>query len=84
MSLGDRIRQRREVLGLTQSDLAAMTKMRQNMISRLEHGDTPNPGADVLKRLALALRVSIDWLVGLYDGDDAPDPSWLYTAAASP
>jgi transcriptional regulator with XRE-family HTH domain len=75
MSIGDRIRQRREVLGLTQRDLAAMTNMRQNMISRLEHGDTPNPGADVLKRLALALRVSIDWLVGLYGSDDAPDPS---------
>lgn len=71
MTIGDRIKHRREQLGLTQRDLAAMTQMRQNMISRLEHGDTPNPGADVLKRLARALTCSIDWLVGLYDDDPA-------------
>lgn len=73
MPLSTRIKQRREALGLTQKQLADMTRMRQNVISRLEHGDTPNPGADVLKRLALALRCSIDWLVGLYD--DVPDDS---------
>jgi len=71
MPLGERIRQRREQLGLSQRQLAEMTKMRQNMISRLEHGDTPNPGADVLRRLARALTCSIDWLVGLYDDDPA-------------
>lgn len=80
MTIGDRIKHRREQLGLTQRDLAAMTQMRQNMISRLEHGDTPNPGADVLKRLARALTCSIDWLVGLYDDD----PAYTFAAASSP
>lgn len=83
MSMGDRIKQRREQLGLSQQQLADITRMRQNIISRLEHGDTPNPGADVLKRLALALRCSIDWLVGLYD-DDTADPSCAALAALSP
>lgn len=81
MPIGARIRQRREALGLTQKALADKTGMRQNIISRLEHGDTPNPGADVLKRLAIALRVSIDWLVELYD--EPPDASWLTPVFAS-
>ena len=83
MPIGERIKQRRGQLGLSQTQLADMTKMRQNIISRLEHGDTPNPGADVLKRLAIALRCSIDWLVGLYD-DDSTDASLLIPAGASP
>ena len=83
MTMGERIKLQREKLGLSQRELAELTRMRQNVISRLEHGDTPNPGADVLKRLALALRCSIDYLVGLY-GDDLTDPSLLDLACASP
>jgi len=82
MPLAERIKQRREQLGLTQKQLAEMTGMKQNIISRLEHGDTPNPGANVLKRLALALRCSIDWLVGLYDDD--PADACLEAVGASP
>jgi transcriptional regulator with XRE-family HTH domain len=82
MSLGDRIKYRREQLAMTQKQLAERTRMKQNIISRLEHGDTPNPGADVLKRLALALRCSIDWLVGLYDDEPASDLA--LASAASP
>lgn len=70
MPIGARIRQRREALGLTQRELADRTQMRQNIISRLEHGDTPNPGADVIRRLARALGVTADWLIGMYDEDD--------------
>ena len=36
--------------------------------------------ADVLRRLARALTCSIDWLVGLYDGDPA-DGFWRPVAA---
>ncbi|HEY5869933.1 MAG TPA: helix-turn-helix transcriptional regulator [Candidatus Tectomicrobia bacterium] len=72
MTMGERIKHQREKCGFSQKELAALTRMRQNVISRLEHGDTPNPGADVLKRLAIALRCSIDYLVGLYGEDHAP------------
>lgn len=82
MSIGDRIRQRREQLGMTQQQLAEVMQMRQTAISRLEHGGVPNPTAAVLKRLALALRCSIDWLVGLYDDD--PDASLRMIVAFSP
>jgi transcriptional regulator with XRE-family HTH domain len=83
MALGDRIRQRRERLGWSQGELAQATHMPQTLISRLERGVNKNPGADVLKRLAVALHVSIDWLVGMYD--EAPDPSCrLAGGVASP
>lgn len=69
MTLGNRIQQRRKQLGLTQEDLAQALRMRQTAISRLEHDGVPNPGAEILKGLALALRCSTDWLLGLYDNE---------------
>lgn len=69
MAIGTQVKKRREALGLTQQELAEKTGMPQTLISRIERGVNQNPGADVLKRLAVALRVSIDWLVGMYDDD---------------
>jgi len=84
MSFAERLTKRRTQLGMSQSELARQTDIPQGLISRMEHGLVKEPGLTVLKNLALALRVSIDWLVGLYDGDDAPDPSWLYAVVSSP
>jgi len=82
MSIGDRVRQRREALSLSQHDLSARTHIPQTLISRIERGVNKNPGADVLKRLATALRCSVDWLLEMYD--DAPDDiSALMPAYAS-
>jgi transcriptional regulator with XRE-family HTH domain len=67
MSLGERVRRRREELRMSQQDLAASTGIQQTLISRIERGVNTNPHKDVLLRLARALRCSIDWLVGLYD-----------------
>ena len=67
MSIGARVRVRRERLGLSQRELADRLGMPATLLSRLERGGIPNPGAEVLKRLALALHCSIDWLVELYD-----------------
>jgi transcriptional regulator with XRE-family HTH domain len=78
MSLGARLKQRREQLGLSQVEVAELAGMRQNMISRLECGDTPNPSTETIKRLALVLKCSIDWLVGLYD---APKPEGVTRVA---
>lgn len=82
MALGDRIRKRREMLGLSQQALAERTRIAQTLISRIERGVNKNPGVDVLKRLAIALRCSIDWLVELYD-EAPPDESWLTPAYAT-
>jgi transcriptional regulator with XRE-family HTH domain len=69
MSLGTRVRERREAIGMTQQDVAEKTGIQQTLISRIERGVNANPHADVLLRLARALHCSIDWLVGLYDED---------------
>jgi transcriptional regulator with XRE-family HTH domain len=69
MQIGARVRQRREVLGWSQHDLSSHTGIPQTLISRIERGVNRNPGADVLKRLAMALRCSIDYLVGMYEDD---------------
>jgi HTH-type transcriptional regulator, cell division transcriptional repressor len=78
MSLGERVRQRREELALSQEELAALIGMKQTVLSRIERGVNTNPHKDVLLRLARTLRCSIDWLVGLYD-----EPAHAYTLALS-
>lgn len=84
MPIGDRVKQRRETLGLSQRDVAAHTRIPQTIISRIERGVIKSPGADVLKRLAIALRCSTDWLLEMYD--DAPDDisDRMCAAGASP
>lgn len=81
MLLGERIERRRKRLGLTQQQLAERTGIQQTLISRLERGANSNPHADVLKRLAIALQCSTDWLLGMYD--DSPDASELVEALSS-
>jgi transcriptional regulator with XRE-family HTH domain len=63
--LGDRIRRRRDELGLTQAQLAVATGLRQFHISRIESGDIKDVKGETLRRLARALRVSADFLLEL-------------------
>lgn len=83
MTFGQRLRKQREHLALTQQELADRMAMRQAAISRLERDGVPNPGADILKRLARALQCSIDYLVGLYDDAPAPADRRAIRAASS-
>jgi transcriptional regulator with XRE-family HTH domain len=73
MPIGQRVQQRRQRLGWTQEDLAHASKVRQATISRIEQGQRKNPGADVIRRLARALGVTSDWLIGMYEDDDQED-----------
>jgi len=63
--LGERIRQRRDELGLTQEQLATATGLKQFHISRIENGDIKDVKGDTLRRLALALRITSDFLLGI-------------------
>jgi len=63
--LGERIRERRQELKLTQTELAQKTGLGQSSINRLENGDTPDPRASTLNALSAALGVSAEWLQGL-------------------
>lgn len=82
MTLGQRVEKLRKERKMNQEELAARAKISQGMLSRIERGGTPDPGATVLKGLARALGCSIDYLVDLY-GDDHTEASSSMAVAAS-
>lgn len=59
MTLGQKVKSRREKLGYTQLELAQKTQTCQSYISRLEHGDF-NPSMQMIINIAVALNISID------------------------
>ncbi|HEY3486601.1 MAG TPA: helix-turn-helix transcriptional regulator [Gammaproteobacteria bacterium] len=63
MGVGDRVRQVRQEKGFTQKDLAALSGVCQQMISKLEVGRAES-SANIV-RLALSLEVSPAWLQGI-------------------
>lgn len=74
-----RLKDRRIALGLSQLDLEERSGVSQNSISRYESGGS-EPTAEGLRRLARALEVSIDWLLGLTDD---PTPRYVVPADLS-
>ena len=74
-TLGERLSTVRERRGLTQGEVARRVRLPQQAISRLERGERHHVRSDVLARLAIALDVSADVLLGLRDmtaGEAAP------------
>jgi transcriptional regulator with XRE-family HTH domain len=72
--LGERIASIRKAKpGLTQERLAAAAGVRQSHISRIESGDIKNVRGDILAKIAQALGVSADYLLGLGDEDAEAD-----------
>ncbi|MBU1023680.1 helix-turn-helix domain-containing protein, partial [bacterium] len=67
MSLGDRVKEHRKNLGMTQMDLANASDITQATISRLESGEMLELKSEALKRLASALGVTVDYLIGKTD-----------------
>lgn len=61
---GDRLRQIREVRGLTQEELADRLEIGQSQLARYEAGKA-DPSLEVVARFARVLDVSTDWLLGL-------------------
>jgi len=62
MSLGERIRKRRQALGITQEELAQVLRVTPQHISAIEK-DKRAPSLAFVARLAEELGVSIDYLV---------------------
>lgn len=67
MSLGERIRKRRQILEITQQQLAQSLGMTPQHISAIEQ-DKGAPSLALLPKLAEALGVSIDYLVSGKEG----------------
>lgn len=61
--MGQRIRDRRQVLGLSQRELAARLGITFQAIQRWERGET-FPRKETLPQLLAILQVGADWLVG--------------------
>jgi transcriptional regulator with XRE-family HTH domain len=68
---GRRLRQARDLRGLTQAQLAEKSRVSAVMISHFETGVRPSASADNLVKLSNALEVSIDYLLGRA-GDTVP------------
>ena len=80
MHIGERIQRLREERGWTQQELAAKTRIKQPVISRLESQTQQSVSSEALKRLARILGVSADYLIGMYE--DEIDSEVLPTAIA--
>ena len=72
-NFADQLKAARELRGLSQTDLAKLTGLQPSAISHFETGKRA-PSFDNLKRLADALRVSIDYLLGRSDSPGASTP----------
>ena len=66
MTLGNRIKNRRKEMKLTQEELAEKTELSQGYISQLEKSGF-DPTAPVIIKLAVALEMSADELLGIDD-----------------
>ena len=69
-TFGARLTQLRERRGWTQQELAEHAGIPYMTVWRIEAGKHHYPRMDIAKKLALALRVSLDLLCGLYDEDE--------------
>ena len=64
MLLGERVKELREKKGWNQKELAEASNITQATISRIEQGKVGQLKSEALKRLALALGATTDYLVG--------------------
>lgn len=64
MTLGNRVKERRKELRLTQTELAEKTSLTQTYLSMLERGKF-EPTAPTIVSLAVALDLSADELLGI-------------------
>ena len=64
MSLNSKVRKLRDKLGVTQVQLAKMSGITPATVSRIESGQIRELKSEALRRLARALGVSVEYLIG--------------------
>lgn len=67
MTLGDKVKLRREQLRMTQREVARRSELTQATISRCENNLTLQLKSDALRRLSQALNTTVDYLAGKQD-----------------
>jgi transcriptional regulator with XRE-family HTH domain len=73
--IGERVRQRRKALGMTQEQLEAASGVPQGSISRIESGVADDVYASTVLGFAKALQVSTDSLLGMVPLEQTPSQS---------
>src|SRR5688572_9431141 len=71
MTLGNRLKTRREELKLTRGQVATYLEISRTHVSDLEK-DKSNPSIDLLRRLARYYRTTVDWLLELTEISKLP------------
>ena len=73
MGLAERLRACREAKGLSQRELAKLAGLRHATISEIERGVRQWIRTDVAMKLARNLGVSVDHLIGTWEGEAVGD-----------
>lgn len=60
--MGERIKQRRLELGISQGELSKRSGLSRVQISNLERGECKNAHSKTLMALAVALETTVNWL----------------------
>lgn len=63
-NISKNLKKLRESKGLSQEKLARLSDVANNTIVKIEAGKNQNPTLDTLKKIAKALTISIDELIG--------------------
>jgi transcriptional regulator with XRE-family HTH domain len=69
--LGERLHRLRQAKGLSRRQLEIQAEIPHGIVSRLESGEQAYPSVPVAMRLAKVLRVSVDYLIGMYEEGDS-------------
>ena len=80
MSLGQRIRTLREQKGWSVRELSRRANVRQATLSEIENGKRRDMTTETAKRIALALGVGVDFLIGTWEREE--DSEFLPAAVA--
>ena len=74
MTLGEHIRQLRDMKRLSQDELGQLADVSPSVIADVESGRQATVPLDIAQRLAEALAVTLDSLVGSAEDFRTPDP----------
>ena len=68
MTLGEKIHELRQLHGWSQRELARRAMVRHPLICELERNKKHDTTGQAIKRQAMTLKTSADYLLGMYDG----------------
>jgi transcriptional regulator with XRE-family HTH domain len=71
MAIGERIKTLRLKKGMSQRELARQAEVRHATLVELETGIRTETRTDIARRIAKVLGVTVDYLVGMYEDEEA-------------